>query len=140
MYVEETERVQEYDCIPLIGEAGKGTAGIFRDMIVPREAETLWRYDDPFYQQYAAVTRNPFGKGMVYYLGTTPDPEILKSILYQAMDQAGMEPMELPQGVESVIRGKGKEKIRILMNHNDYPACALGEKLEPFQVKVLSVF
>ena len=36
LYVEETESVQEYDCIPLVGEKGSGTAGIFRDMVVPQ--------------------------------------------------------------------------------------------------------
>lgn len=40
---------------------GSGTAGIFRDMIVPDRAEMLYHYNDTFYQQYAAITRNELG-------------------------------------------------------------------------------
>ncbi len=137
LFVEETESVQEYDCIPLAGETGSGTAGIFRDMIVPQGAQTLWRYDDPFYRRYAAITRNSWGKGTVYYVGTTPDQAILNRVIGQAMEAAGLESLALPDGVESVVRGSGEARVRILLNHNETTVCALGQELAPFQVKVL---
>ena len=139
LYVEETESVQEYDCIPLAGENGSGTAGIFRDMVVPQGAQVLWRYDDPFYRHYAAITRNSYGQGAAYYLGTAPDQAILDQVLHQAMDEAGLERLELPEGVESVIRGKGNSRVRILLNHNPVSVHALGQELSPFQVKILSL-
>ena len=80
LYVEETESVQAYDCIPIAGEKGSGTAGIFRDMVVPQGAQVLWRYDDPFYRSYAAITRNAYGQGAAYYLGTTPDQATLDAL------------------------------------------------------------
>lgn len=135
--VEETESVQELDGIPLAGEGGIGSAGIFRDMIVPHSAQVLWRYDDPFYHQYAAITCNAFGKGMAYYLGTVPDRTVLDQVLHQAMDRAGLQRLELPDGVESVVRGEGDCRVRILLNHNPVPTCALGQELDPFQVKLL---
>ena len=137
LFVEETESVQEYHCIPLAGETGSGTAGIFRDMIVPQGAQTLWRYDDPFYRRYAAITRNSWGKGTVYYVGTTPDQAILDRVIGQAMEAAGLESLALPDGVESVVRGSGEARVRILLNHNETTVCALGQELAPFQVKVL---
>lgn len=137
LFVEETESVQEYHCIPLAGESGSGTAGIFRDMIVPQGAQTLWRYDDPFYRRYAAITRNSWGKGTVYYVGTTPDQAILDRVIGQAMEAAGLESLALPDGVESVVRGSGEARVRILLNHNETTVCALGQELAPFQVKVL---
>lgn len=137
LFVEETESVQEYHCIPLAGETGSGTAGIFRDMIVPQGAQTLWRYDDPFYRRYAAITRNSWGKGTVYYVGTTPDQAILNRVIGQAMEAAGLESLALPDGVESVVRGSGEARVRILLNHNETTVCALGQELAPFQVKVL---
>lgn len=137
LFVEETESVQEYDCIPLAGETGSGTAGIFRDMIVPQGAQTLWRYDDPFYRRYAAITRNSWGKGTVYYVGTTPDQAILDRVIGQAMEAAGLESLALPDGVESVVRESGEARVRILLNHNETTVCALGQELAPFQVKVL---
>ena len=137
LFVEETESVQEYHCIPLAGETGSGTAGIFRDMVVPQGAQTLWRYDDPFYRRYAAITRNSWGKGTVYYVGTTPDQAILDRVIGQAMEATGLESLALPDGVESVVRGSGEARVRILLNHNETTVCALGQELAPFQVKVL---
>ena len=137
LFVEETESVQEYHCIPLAGETGSGSAGIFRDMIVPQGAQTLWRYDDPFYRRYAAITRNSWGKGTVYYVGTTPDQAILDRVIGQAMEATGLESLALPDGVESVVRGSGEARVRILLNHNETTVCALGQELAPFQVKVL---
>ena len=137
LYVEETESVQEYDCIPLVGEKGSGTAGIFRDMVVPQGAQVLWRYDDPFYRSYAAITRNAYGQGAAYYLGTTPNQAILDQVLCQAMEEVGLERLDLPEGVESAVRGEGDSRVRILLNHNDVSVQALGQELAPFQVKVL---
>ena len=137
LYVEETESVQEYDCIPLVGEKGSGTAGIFRDMVVPQGAQVLWRYDDPFYRSYAAITRNTYGQGAAYYLGTTPNQAILDQVLCQAMEEVGLERLDLPEGVESAVRGEGDSRVRILLNHNDVSIQALGQELAPFQVKVL---
>lgn len=139
LYVEETESVQAYDCIPIAGEKGSGTAGIFRDMVVPQGAQVLWRYDDPFYRSYAAITRNAYGRGVAYYLGTTPEQAILDQVLGQAMEEVGLERLDLPEGVESVLRGEGDSQVRILLNHNEVPVHALGQELAPFQVKVLPV-
>ena len=139
LYVEETESVQAYDCIPLAGEKGSGTAGIFRDMVVPQGAQVLWRYDDPFYRSYAAITRNAYGQGAAYYLGTTPDQATLDQVLGQAMEEVGLQRLDLPEGVESVLRGEGDSQVRILLNHNEVPVHALGQELAPFQVKVLPV-
>ena len=137
LYVEETESVQEYDCIPLAGEKGSGTAGIFRDMVVPQGAQVLWHYDDPFYRSYAAITRNAYGQGAAYYLGTTPNQAILDQVLCQAMEEVGLERLDLPEGAESAVRGEGDSRVRILLNHNDVSIQALGQELAPFQVKVL---
>lgn len=139
LYVEETESVQAYDCIPIAGEKGGGTAGIFRDMVVSQGAQVLWHYDDPFYRSYAAITRNAYGQGAAYYLGTTPEQAILDQVLGQAMEEVGLEWLDLPEGVESVLRGEGDSQIRILLNHNETPVYALGQELAPFQVKVLPV-
>ena len=135
--VEDTESVQEYDCIPLTGENGSGTAGIFRDMLVPDRAETLYRYNDPFYREYAAITRNAFGEGRAYYFGTTPDAAILEQVLGEAMAFAGLRTELLPEGVELVTRESEARRVRILLNHNESAVSALGVTLAPFEVRVM---
>lgn len=136
LFVEETESVQEWDCIPLAGEYS-GTAGVFRDMIVPSTAKTICRYDDEFYRNYAAITCNEYGKGRAYYLGTTPDADVLRSVLEQAMAQAGLTAQWLPEGIELVHRQAKERAVRFVINHNACKTQALGLTLEPFGVAVL---
>ena len=45
--------------------------------------------------------------------------------------------LSLPEEVESVVREGGGRTVRFLINHNDHPVEALGERLEAFGVKVL---
>lgn len=137
LYVEETESVQELDSIPIAGEYGTGRAGVFRDMIVPEGAQVLWRYDDEFYRRYAAITRCNYGRGAAYYLGTVPDPSVLDTLFDEVMSRALIERLDLPKGVECVVRGESSERVRILMNHNSYPVAAMGRKLGPFAVEVV---
>lgn len=137
LYVEETESVQELDSIPIAGEYGTGRAGVFRDMIVPEGAQVLWRYDDEFYRRYAAITRCNYGRGAAYYLGTVPDPSVLDTLFDEVMSRALIERLDLPKGVECVVRGEGSERVRILMNHNSYPVAAMGRELGPFAVEVV---
>lgn len=137
LYVEETESVQELDSIPIAGEYGTGRAGVFRDMIVPEGAQVLWRYDDEFYRRYAAITRCNYGRGTAYYLGTVPDPSVLDTLFDEVMSRALIERLDLPKGVECVVRGEGSERVRILMNHNSYPVAAMGRELGPFAVEVV---
>lgn len=137
LYVEETESVQELDSIPIAGEYGTGRAGVFRDMIVPADAQVLWRYDDEFYRRYAAITRCNYGRGTAYYLGAVPDPYVLDTLFDEVMSRASIERLDLPKGVECVVRGEGSERVRILMNHNSYPVAAMGRELGPFAVEVV---
>ena len=58
-------------------------------------------------------------------------------VLRQAIEEVGLERLDLPEGVESAIRGEGDSRVRILLNHNDISVQALGQELAPFQVKVL---
>jgi beta-galactosidase len=67
-----------------------------------------------------AITRNRFGDGTAYYLGTMPDAVALARVLRDACSTAGVEATaQLPQGVEAVRRyGKGKS-VLFLLNHRD---------------------
>lgn len=139
--VEEVESLQEYDAFPISGQGEydgqNGYGGIFRDMLIPSTAEVLYNYDDKFYKDFAAITRNIYGKGVVYYLGTTPDEKTLNSVLNRAIFDAGLPKCTMPDGVESVCRGDGNEKIKFLINHNDFEVVADGITLNPFEVKIV---
>ena len=135
--VTETESLQEGQNFPLMGEgifAGtRGEGGIFREMLEVQDAEVLLRYDDPFYRDFAAVTRVAREKGSVYYLGCGLEEPLLNRILEQiAVEQdISMEPSA--PGVEVAYRGAGEEAIRMVINHNPCPAKYGSESLAPFQ-------
>lgn len=139
MYIDGTESVQEYDCIPIVSKYGKSaSAGIFRDMIVPTEAEKLYSYDDDFYRDYAAVTLNNYGDGRTYYIGTTPDESVLNEILASAMEYAGIEAMATPDGVEVVTRQSDRRTVKFIINHNAHEVEAMNMHFLPFEVKIIS--
>lgn len=138
--VEETESLQDYNSFSIIGKDiynGKsGYGGIFRDMLVPTTAETLYSYDDDFYRQYAAITKNNYGKGCVYYIGTTPDADTLTDIISDIIDAVKIEKTSSPDGVEIVKRGTEDNQIKIIINHNAFDTVLDDITLKPFEVKI----
>lgn len=139
-YVDETESLQERQAFPLVGcgeySDHTGYGGVFRDMLVPTNANVLYRYDDPFYSEYAAITCRAHGKGLVYYVGCSPDPATLDTLMYRILQQAGIPSEESADGVEIVYRGSGSDRIRIVMNHNENFAWDGGTQYQPFGCQI----
>ena len=140
----ETESLQDENAFPVLGcgafEGKAGYGGAFRDMLVPGEdTEILYRYDDDFYREFAAVTRKPYGKGTMYYIGCSLDVDTLADLTESIMADNGiiMEPTEF--GAEVVTRGEGDNQIRIMMNHNATPVKIGDVELAPFEVKIQHV-
>ena len=139
--VAETESLQEGQEFPLMGEGDwsgvEGRGGIFRDMLIPGDAQVLLRYHDQFYQDFAAVTRKPQQKGWVYYLGCGLEEGVLDRLLEQVAGEQSLPLEPTAPGVEVVYRGTGADRVRLVINHNDQPAACGGQTLEPFQCKIL---
>lgn len=141
VHVVETESLQELNAFPVCGsgicEGKSGYGGVFRDMLVASDdTEVLYHYGDAFYQDFAAVTRKPCGKGMVYYIGCSLDDSTLKELTEMIMTDNHIDMMPTEQGAEVVIRGTGDKRIRILMNHNDHPVQIDSVTLAPFECKI----
>ena len=142
-YVEETESLQEYNSLDLEGEGVfngiKGKGGIFRDMLVSKGAEVLFRYNDKFYDTFSAVTKNSYGKGKVYYIGCSPEEAILKLIVDDILNSAELQKTLSPDNVEIVVRGNGDKQIKIYINHNDYEVKIENICLKPFEYKIINL-
>lgn len=140
VYVDETESLQEIEAFPIIGQADctgeQGTGGIFRDMLVAENAEVLYSYGDPFYRDYAAVTRKKDTKGTVYYLGCSVDEGTLRRITERILEEAQIQTFDSADGVEVVVRGDETNSIRIWINHNDHVVSAGEMELEPFECRM----
>lgn len=61
------------------------------ELLKPQTAEVLASYEHRYWGKYAAVTRNLYGKGYAYYLGTYPEKEQLKKYLFSAAEDAGVK-------------------------------------------------
>ncbi|MDQ8181676.1 beta-galactosidase [Pelagicoccus sp. SDUM812005] len=84
-------------------------------------AEPLASFEEGFFKGGPAYTKNDYGKGAAYYLGTRLKSEgldwVLRNICYQS---AGIEPaLTLPEGVESAIRTNENGEFLFLLNHTD---------------------
>jgi beta-galactosidase len=77
-------------------------------------------YTEDFYAGTPAVTRNVFGEGAAYYLGTRPDERYTKSLLQRVYEEAGVRPTaEVPPGVDAVRRRTEDASFLFLLNHNE---------------------
>lgn len=139
--VEETESLQDYNAFPLTGNGickeMTGYGGIFRDMLISKDAEVLYKYGDEFYTDYAAITRKRYGKGVVYYIGCTPDEKTLRHIINMPIEEAGINKIQSPDGVEIVQRNSDKQNIQMIINHNSYQIEINGIILKPFECKII---
>ena len=134
--VEEMESLWEKDSVTLNGESGAAAkhakCGVYREMCSPTTAETLYGYDDPFYSDYAAITKNRYGKGIAFYVACSPQKEVIDEIASKAMAFAAVTPVYSPDGVEIVRRRSIEGDLRFVINHNAERVYYADHALEPF--------
>lgn len=59
------------------------------------DARVLYRYDHPVYQDYAAVTWHPYGKGSAAYIGAMLEEGLLDGLMEQLLPLLGIPVPEL---------------------------------------------
>ena len=89
------------------------------DLLHAREAKVLASYESDFYAGMPCLTKNSFGKGTAYYIGTEPDDDFLADFMKQVCDDCGLEPVyEAAEGVEVTRRVNEKGTTIFVINHN----------------------
>ena len=75
------------------------------DLMHLEGAQLLASYDENFYAGMPAITKNTFGKGCTYYIGTNMGQEGIDKVLKMATHQAGVHPVvKEPTALEVVCR------------------------------------
>lgn len=117
------------------------------DLLETTTAEVLAQYDENFYRGTAAVTRNQYGNGEAYYLGTVLTREAYIALAEKILQGRGMlYQRELPLGIE-ITQRKGNGKCwSFLFNNTDHvqqvhfnKTDMLEEEIEvfePFEMKI----
>ena len=116
--------LEEYDCLRetdgLVhwdGEAYPCTQ--WCDVLTPVSARPVAEYAHEFYAGTPAITRNAYGEGECWYVGTTMSDELADRFIAGLCDAAGIAPlMTTPHGVEAVRRVKDGCTWLFLLNHN----------------------
>lgn len=111
-------------------------AGVWRDFIVPKGAEVLFKYADSPYDHYAAVTCNTYGKGNAYYVGCGIEATGIDAIVKRVISDLSLCYEETEQGIEVVYRGKEAERIRVVLNHNEVDSMYREVNLKPYEVLI----
>ena len=101
--------------------AGQYTAERAADWVTPVTAESLAGYAEWHMQPYAAVTRNHYGRGVGYYVGTlVAEPEFYRRLVDDVLAQSGVEAvLNPPEGVEVSIREGQGRRLLFLINHTE---------------------
>lgn len=112
---------QEFVCPEKTTLRGKAV-DIWAELIIPEGAAEIEKYEHRYWGTYAAVTKNNFGKGHAYYIGCWCDQDIVRDILKEAAEKAGVPAkpagMEFPLIVRSGTTGTGAG-IHFIFNYSE---------------------
>ena len=101
------------------GADEEAEAKVFMELLMPQEAEVLASYDHYNWKEYAAITKNHYGKGTAIYIGCMTDNNTLKAVLTEALNSAEVE---IPEYSWPVIVRKGTNDlgkcVRYILNYS----------------------
>ncbi|WP_337032121.1 beta-galactosidase [Paenibacillus illinoisensis] len=121
-------RVTEYD--PVGGDTitirddqgNRYAASQWADVLELDTAQPIAVYADQFYAESAAVTRNQWGAGEVYYIATQPEEAYLRKLLRTIGDKRQLAGIEaLPDGVQITTRTGPNGSFRFILNLSPEP-------------------
>ncbi|MEC0665549.1 beta-galactosidase [Priestia flexa] len=109
--IHEYESLQTSQQNMVVGTKGtikgqESTATIWCDLIEPTTAEVLAEYKGCFHEGTAAITKNSFGKGTVYYIGTALEDAMLDGLYDDILAEAQVDTFKTNGEVEVVKRGQ----------------------------------
>lgn len=107
--------------MPLASDAYRCT--FLCDLLHTDTAEVLASYESDFYAGMPCLTRNAFGEGTAYYIGTEPDDAFLADFVEKVCDDCGLVPVyPAADGVEVTRRVNEKGTTIFVINHNQESA------------------
>lgn len=122
IWVEETDALPVHQCNEIIEQERSYSCNLLFDIIHLKGAAAVASYGKDFYAGFPVVTKNTFGKGAAWYVGSNPEEKYLSQLLINICQGAGIEPiMPASEGIEVSRRVKGESEYTFILNHNDLP-------------------
>ena len=106
-------------------------------------AQSLGTYMEDFYQGKSAVTKNTFGHGEVYYVGTILERDFYRDFMNDVLEGTTVEVFSgLPDGVEVSVREDDSSRYLLIFNNTNHAQEVnltnfKSSTLYPFDLKVL---
>ena len=93
----------------------------FMELVEPTGAKVLAFYDHYMWKEYAAVTKNSWGKGTCYYIACKTSSAYIKKLTASIVKEAGLwgwkQEIAFPVIIKEGVNQEGK-KIRYLFNYS----------------------
>lgn len=106
------------------------TCSLLCDLLETTTASAFFTYGKEFYQGTPAVTRNQYGKGTAYYVGTDASQEFFEDFYSFIMEE---------YRISSVIRGNVPEGVAVSARKNEHSEFTFVQnyKNEPVDIKIM---
>ncbi|MHB0999223.1 MAG: beta-galactosidase [Armatimonadota bacterium] len=112
------KRIPTSVMIDMDGYTAESPHYVWTDILEPRGTEVIGRLTGSYRDDEPVITRNRFGDGTAYYLGTWLESSCLREILKHLLKDAGVShpPFAIPEGVEFIRRTGDDGEIYFLLN------------------------
>ena len=118
--------VEELDALPpdeqnhFIYKDREYPARILCDVIHTEGAKAQASFEDDYYAGYPALTKNTYGKGCAYYVGTLSNDDFYSDYLWNICTEHGIKPvLECDEDVEVTERSSEKGRYLFVLNHSN---------------------
>ena len=111
---------------------------VWRDLIEVTSAQIIYEYDDQHFP-YAALTKNEYGKGEVYYIGSQFEANVLQKLALKICEKQQLDVVHTPDGLEVVTRQLEGRSYLFILNHTDQPITWKDTTYSAFEAKIVSI-
>lgn len=118
IWVEESDALPPEHCNHFTYKGEEYPCRLLCDLMHLEGAESLTEYQDDFYAGMPVITKNEFGEGTAYYVGTQSNEAFYDRFVGDLVKEKGIMPeANVPKGVEAVIRKTDESQFLFLLNH-----------------------
>lgn len=104
----------------LFGDERSYKCGFLCDIIHLKTAQSLATYGKDFYKDTPCITKNEFGKGSAYYIGSEPEESFLADFVQKITQEKDINPLfKASKNIEIATRKNKKGEVTFVINHGD---------------------
>ena len=105
------------------------TVSDYAEVLKVKDAKVIGVYADDYYKDSAALTCNSYGKGAAYYQAARCGRDDLEGLLGVLIKRSGIEPKDVPKGIEYHKRSGDGRSYEFYLNTSDENITVEGEDL-----------